>query len=222
MVPTTKAGFGKLSIIALLLLASISFVSSAKADVIYSENFNSPAFMGSPLPATATSDHWANTNYFYINNADGWTFSNGDYLAVDAGTSDGALLLNENSGPGTASTTISGLTIGDTYTVSFLQWGDNEPGQSYAGSVSVDGTTFNYSGTDLNAGLNPGVLQSFTFVANASTATATLYFGQSSTSAASPIIDNIVVSSVPEPGTLPLLASGLAFLPLIRRRRKTV
>ncbi|PKU23261.1 PEP-CTERM sorting domain-containing protein [Telmatospirillum siberiense] len=123
----------------------------------------------------------------------------------------------------TASFVLSALTIGATYQLSFLQWGDNEPGGSYWGSVAANGkTVLTYSGTDRSAGTNAGITRTVEFIAVASSETIT-FAETGSSGGASPIISDIAVSTVPSPGTLSLFGSGLigfAGLCSARRRRK--
>src|ERR1700760_2035830 len=103
-------------------------VSAQAADIIYTENFNSPVFIGSlVIPGSgdsATSDRWADTDYYTINDVaagpgtNAWTFNNNDLLAEEAvgevGTGDGALEINEPSG---VATTVVGLTAGQSYSL---------------------------------------------------------------------------------------------------------
>ena len=118
---------------------------SANASIVYSENFDNPAFLNSVfIPAGDVYAHndrigWTNTGIGFINNAEGWTFANGVYLGLQEGTSNQALWLNE-VGPG-ATKTISGLVTGQSYKVSFLQWGDDLTGGSFTGSLAANGTT---------------------------------------------------------------------------------
>ncbi len=203
----------------LALSAAVSAGSAASAAIIYSENFNDIAFVGSNLGlvgSEATSDRWADTSYYTINNANGWTFSGSAYLAKQDSTGDGALLLNETTGVGT---TLYGLTVGKAYTLNLLLSGDNRPGQNYVFNVAIAGVNQSVSGTDLAAGTNPGTLLSYNFVATASQQTLTL--SQASGSQASPIVDNVSITAVPEPATWALMISGFGLAGAALRRRRT-
>jgi hypothetical protein len=201
-------------------LVTITLSSSASAQIVYSENFNNTGFQGGSI-GVSFSDRWANTAYYSINTFDGWTFSSSAIYALkNDGSGDGALLLNEVGGQG--SVVVFGLSAGQTYQLSFLQWGDNNPGQPYSGDVKVDGNTLlTYNGTDLAAGTNPGTVRSLQFTAAGPSAT--LLFRETNGGPASPIIDNVQVSVVPEPGgiTLALFGTALTALGLFRARRRS-
>jgi hypothetical protein len=212
------------STLASLLAAAVTLGASAASAAVYSEDFNAAGFVGSSLGLTgagATSDHWANTDYFTINNYDGWTFAGGAYLAQNSGTTDGALLLNENGG---VATTLIGLTAGQTYTLSLLLWGDNEPGQAYVFNASVDGAQLlSASGIDGAPGSNPGTTYAFNFTPTGNSAT--LVLSQASQSQASPIIDNISITEaaggVPEPASWALMFAGFGLAGVALRHRQS-
>ncbi|MEJ0017006.1 MAG: PEP-CTERM sorting domain-containing protein [Acetobacteraceae bacterium] len=193
---------------------------AAHAAVVYSEDFNSLSFAGASVLPNDTSDSWASTAYYQANSVNGWTMNNGALYAQKIGSSpnDGALLLNETPVSGVAST-ITGLTQGQLYSLDFLQWGDNKPGQAYVGKVTIDGNLFTYSGVDGAPGTNPGTMHSYLFVASGTSAV--LQFGESSGTAASPIVDNVTISEVPEPATLGILGLAMAGLGALRRGRRS-
>ncbi len=116
---------------ALAAAALIGTSVTAGAVTVFTETFDS-GFQGASLAIPAAShfsDRWLNTDYTFINAADGFTFTGPAYLAVNLDNpSDAALLLNE--GGSTASVTVTGLTVGKGYSLSFLQWGDNVPGSA--------------------------------------------------------------------------------------------
>jgi hypothetical protein len=193
-------------VVSALIALGVS-AASANAATVYSENFNLPGFVGTPVLTGDTSDRWADTNYYTINNFDGWTFSSDAFLAQNAADpSDGALLLNEYAGVGT---TIVGLTSGDQYDLSFLLSGDNRPGEAYVLNVDVGGNTSTFNGVDGAAGTNPGTTENIYFTAVGASETLTFSQATASPSQASPIVDNILISSAPEPATWGLMILGV-------------
>ena len=220
--------------------ALIAVPSGAQASVVYSEDFNSPGFLGA-LYAGDTNDH---NNERYVNptidfytavNFHGWTFSNGSspagptfinaYDATNLPYTDGAVLLNENGGGGTAATTVPGLTPGGQYVLSFLYYGDNRPGGTYGLQVDVNGGSFaSLTGTiGAAGGLPNGILYSGTFFADIG-GNAQLNFSQyNSTGEGSPIFDDVTISQTPLPSTWTMLIAGFAGLGFMAYRgRKKV
>ncbi len=200
---------------------------SAANAAVFTENFNDPAFIGSPILVYGSgsdlpsSDHWANTNYYTANSSvNGWTFSGGAYLAEQTSslgvpTGDGALLLNENGGVGT---NIVGLTVGQTYDINLLLWGDNRPTQPYVFNISIGSNSWATPGVDGFPGTNPGSVENYYFTATATSETLTLF--QSSGTQASPIVDNISISAVPEPSTWAMMILGFAGIGFMAYRRR--
>lgn len=207
---------------------SLGLMGAANA-AVFTENFNDPAFVGSPIIVfggggdSPTSDHWANTNYYTIKNGvNGWAFSGTTPLLAaqtdGAGklSGDGALLLNEPSG---VATNIVGLVVGKTYDISLLLWGDNRPGQPYVFNIAIGNDSWITPGTDGAPGSNPGTLENYIFVAGKTSDVLTL--SQSSSTQASPIVDNISISAaVPEPSTWAMLVLGFAGVGFMAYRRK--
>ena len=204
-----------------LVLAVLSFhISNARAGVVFSEDFNKSgfqnAFLLSPSCGECFSDKYNPTNYYYINNFDGWKFTGGAYYTSNG--TDGAVLLNENGV--TSATTIYSLTAGVKYTLSFDYYGDNRPTEAYVLKYSIDGSlTQTINGVDQAAGSNPGSHTTFSFIATG--APATLMFTQASNTEASPIIDNVAIStSVPEPSTWAMMILGFMGVGFMAYRRK--
>jgi len=224
---TGKGTQMKMHLRVFLALGALSLVSishPAIAGIIYSENFNTQsAFEGSSVPAANYSEAWTPTDWYTINNAQGWAFSTGGYYATDGTTTQGAVLLNENGSSTSpeAVYSLTGLTVGQTYRVSFNYWGDNQSSGNWLLTGWANGSqVYSEPGHDVGAQTNyPGHDGSYTFVASGMTES--IGFGQAgSTNGASPIIDNVSVSTVPLPAALPLLLSGLAALGALSRRRK--
>ena len=84
--------------------------------------------------------------------------------------------------------------------------------------MDANGAVLNLTGSDLAAGVNPGSLASLLFTTDFS-GYVTLHFSQGDLSQASPIFDNVTISTVPLPAALPLLGLGLFSLVAAGRRR---
>ena len=139
-----------LSVAMVTAAASFWVAGSARADVVWSEDWNPGNFAisgtvtDSPVGNLTDRSGWFNVSYNVFSSvapADqhGWTFSGSDFLIINttSGSPDrgsGALYLNEccntgvtGGGGATASTTVTGLTAGETYHLDFNYWGDNRP-----------------------------------------------------------------------------------------------
>ena len=165
------------------------------------------------------------TNYSYINDFDGWTFTpDATFLAQPVGGTNGAVLLNENGSGGQAYVTVGGLTAGQTYALRFLLSGDNRPGETYVLNVGVDPSQYaTFTGVDGAAGSTAGTIEKFVFEAGGTAGqptTTAIGFTQSSPSEASPLIDNVAVTNVPEPAAWTLLIAGFAAIGTAARRRR--
>jgi len=204
-----------------MLAGAVIPVGGAQASPVYFEDFNS-GFQGSSLGlsgADLSSDKYAITNYFNINNnVDGWSFTSGTYFAQDGRGTDGAVVLNENGG---SALNVLGLSPNTQYQLSFLYYGDNRPGDIWGLHVDVNGSILDLSDTDNAPGTNPGTIATLLFLTNGA-GDATVFFNQTtpSGSEASPIIDNVTVSETPIPAALPLFATGLGAFGLLGWRRK--
>lgn len=205
------------------LLASVA--TGASAVTVFSEDFNAGSFADGVLSNPDTSDRFGDTIYFFINNANGWTFNTANtFLATPVESNNGAVLLNENGGGGSATRLISGLTIGQQYNLSFLLSGDNRPGQAYRLTGGISGLSFSVDGTDGTPGSTAGTPLSFLFTATSTSHL--LSFGQVGLTEASPIIDNIVISTVggavPEPTSWAMLLAGFGLVGFAARRRRAI
>ncbi len=208
-----------------LILAAVAAASAlaavpASAQVVFSDDFNNASYRGASVLLNDDSDRWASTNYYQANPANSWSFNAGAMLAVNnANPGDGALLLNEVPVGAAASHDLTGLIVGQQYQLSLLLSGDNISGQTYGFDAAVGGNSLiHLTGVVGAAGSNAGSTVAAIFVATASTMTLSL--SQFSASAASPIIDNLSVTAVPEPASWGLMIGGFGFAGAAVRRRR--
>jgi hypothetical protein len=189
--------------------------------IVYSEDFNAPGFLGSDLNLYGNdinSERWgSDTAYYSINNADYWTFSGGTYLAVNTTTHDQGVLLNENGG---IANTLVGLTPNAFYTLSFNYSGDNRPGQNYGFVVDVNSDPVVILSGLSWITLNPaGNQETVEVQANAAGAVALEFYQTTPNgSQASPIIDNVTLSTPDGGMTAGLLGGAMLGLQVIRRK----
>jgi len=213
-----------------MLTGAVVPVGGAQASPVYFEDFNSGFQGGTFLDQTGSADPHPNQtdrydpSFFYsINNAGGWTFSGSTYFALGNGatpetSTNGAIYLNEPTGAGT---TVVGLDITKTYTLSFTYWGDNRPGEEYSLFVTVNGVLKDtIIDTVLAAGANPGTVVTIPGLTTDGAGNLTLLFTQGTSHEASPIFDNVTISETPIPAALPLFATGLGAFGLLGWRRK--
>ena len=222
----------KTNIVAIgIIVGALSLSMQARATVVYSEDFNASGFLGADLNLTGqdiNSERWgAQTAYYNIKNADGWTFNSpGTYLAVNTATGNQGVLLNENGG---IANTVVGLTANAFYTLSFNYSGDNRPGEVYGFGVDVNGANVvSLSSLSWNTVNSAGHQDTIQVQANALGDVA-LEFYQTTPggSQASPIIDDVTlstVSAVPEPTTIiagasMLLPFGASAVRILRKKR---
>lgn len=207
---TSASRHRSLMSLALAALAAGS-ACSARAAVVFSEDFNNPAFAADP-GFLGTTDRWASVTYSGITNANSWVFTgNRPYYVRNNAAPDGALLLNEPSAE--AARVITGFVPGQTYSFDFLLSGDNKPSGRYQFLIDINGVNvFSAFGVDGLPGTNPGTPYSITFIAAGNTASVRLYQHDLGTGA-SPVIDNITISdAVPEPSTWGMMLLGLGAL----------
>ncbi len=119
---------------------------------------------------------------------------------------------------GSVSQTLTGLTLGQAYTISFEAANRGTYSTNYGYSVSVGGTDVLSSATGVVGGGNWNLLTTNQFVAGGSSAIVT--FSKTSNGPDSTMfLDDVVLNAIPEPASLGVLSSG-AMLVLARRRRR--
>ena len=210
------------------IIGALSLTMQAGAGIVYSEDFNDAAFKGTVLnlsadPVGNVTERWGNNSAYYtINNAHGWNFGPADtYLAVQAVGANQGVLLNEPAG---IATKLENLTANAYYTLSFNYSGDNRPGSVYGLAVDVNGANKVSLSGSWNTTSFAGHLWSVVVQADGSGALDMKFYQTSpGGSQASPIIDDVTLSTVPEPttmiaGALLLLPFGASTLRILRRR----
>ena len=195
----------------------------ARGATIFSETFDGLT-RGTPIDAAPYSERASGT-YFLINSLPGWSassLSEGVY-AFEYGSANYAILLNESGSQNhhSISRDISGLTVGLAYDLQFQYWGDNVPA-AYSFNVTINGATTSYSATGVTAPTGGFVTVDIPFVAGGTSTTLT--FLETNPLTASPVFDNILITSgaapdtAPEPATALLAGCAIGLLALARRR----
>ncbi|MBK1856433.1 PEP-CTERM sorting domain-containing protein [Verrucomicrobiaceae bacterium 5K15] len=207
-----------------LAVLSLSSVSHAAITVINSD-----------FSAQSLGDNsWAATT---VDTIDGWTFTGSTSGSVNI-LADGEPAVTSNSGKaagdqyvvfneggsatgGTLYQTITGLTIGQQYEVSFevieMFNGNNNVARINGDFNSLGSSIGSGVGTDLTIG-DGGTVSTFTFTATDAEGVLTFTDASDGTSGIDTGLDNISITAVPEPGSAALL--GLGGLALLLRRRK--
>lgn len=185
-----------------VVTASLLLTGLASAQTIVNGDFELS------VPSNGTGNGWTSE---HIDGSGGWQ--------ATGGNSNGNFILNAGAEPDSDPsifTTITGLTIGNTYTITgdftnvYSQYGDPDV---FSFGVYLDGVRkiSAKKGTE-------GVWQNFSFDFTATATTATLLLAGEINDDSSFRVDNVAINAVPEPGTLAALATG--GLVLLRRRRK--
>jgi hypothetical protein len=209
-------------------------VGETKAGFIYSQDWSSLtgtfnvsdySQIGSGYYAFADATNlaalgWTATN---LPQVDAWVTTSGPYNGVKG------VLLNELNAPPRAeiSTTITGLTANQVYTLSFNYWGDNEAGSAYSFAYTINGQSNTVNGTDTAPVVDPYRV-TYQFTASGSSTTLSFVEETPSGSFASPIIgaitlataDDAATAAAPEPATIAMLGIGVVSLAGYRLRRR--
>ena len=196
--------------------------AAAHADVVFSDNFNDPTY-GQGTVRYGNTERWGyGPSQTVTQGAGGWNFSGVVIYVHDANSANGAILLNERGAVNSASHLLTGLLVGQTYNLSFLMSGDNAQGQNYGLYAWIDADLVFAEGVTVGVpGSSMGLLRDALFVAKSSTATLKFSEYTYAGSSASPVFDDVSVSSVPEPASFCLVGVGLLGLAAARRRQTT-
>lgn len=168
---------------------------------------------------------------FETGNTSGWTTSSGPFVlntsSYPSSTSDGNYFLwlgGRDSQNTSISQVVSGLTVGQTYSLSFLMASEYTTQDSLRASVNGTGTIFSAPAA-IGSGWNNWVQQSLLFTAL--TTSATIQFdtiGISSYNRYDVGLDKVTlsaVSGVPEPATWAMMLLGFGGIgAALRRQRK--
>lgn len=185
-------------------------LGTANAAVIFADNFNSdPKGLG-------------------LTSLTNWTATSGDVDVIGPGFFDfypgnGNYVDMNGNDNATLRSSLLNFVVGKVYTLTF-DFGYNKgsgPTNEQL-DVGVGSTTLASLGAALLATANPG-FKSYSVSFKATSATASLFFADPKPSPndnGGPVIDNVVVSTVPLPAAAPMLLAGLAGLGALARRRR--
>ncbi len=190
--------------------ASLSGANAATITNGSFEGLGTPGFVTENAPSLAIT---------------GWTIGGhsvdwiNDYWEPQDGSN--SVDLNGN-GQGSIFQTISDLIVNTTYKVTFYL-GGNSDGAPTIKNVGVDvglgqqAFTFDTTGTDIPSPMN---WAEYSYVFTATSTSQVLTFASLDSGSFGAALDNVSISTIPIPASLPLLLAGLGGLAMIRRRRK--
>ncbi|MFT3731270.1 MAG: choice-of-anchor C family protein [Hyphomicrobium sp.] len=146
-----------------------------------------------------------------------------DYIGTYWTASDGSRSLDlDGNAPGGVQQTITGLTIGQQYTITFDLAGNPDLSGKKILQLALDGITQDY--TFINTAITTKsamgwILESFIFTA--SNTSQLLTFSSLTSDAWGPALDNVNISATPVPPALPLFAVALALLGWLGGRKQS-
>jgi hypothetical protein len=231
------------SIVIPVIALALGAPSDAQADIITNGSFELSSNGNGQPGFNTTLTGWTSTGYNFVyasGTADTtgavgnagtvklWGPGTGSANGLTASSPDGGNFIAADGAyqVGAISQTLTGLTVGQAYTVSFWWAGAQQSGFTGATTeqwnVSFGGTTQSTPAIDnANHGFTGWVQQTFTFIAD--NTTDTLSFLAVGTPTGKPpfsLLDGVSVNPVPEPSTVVLMGIGLVGVGVVRMRRR--